>query len=616
MIGEEKIEYMENETIRSRLSLLRAKMKENGIDYYLIPTSDYHNSEYVADFFRVREFFSGFTGSNGTLLVGQNKAGLWTDGRYFVQAANQLEGSGITLYKMMVEGVPTILEFLDAEMNENEVLGFDGMTLAAEIGVEFAARLMSKNVKFKYGLDLADSVWEERPELPANKLFILNNELAGKSYKEKLEDVKKKMRVYGTDSFFISKLDDIMWLTNLRGRDVECNPVALSHMLVTTDRSYLFVQTAALTPEVSSYLKENNITVLEYKDAAANLKGYRPVGDMLFDRNNVSYTLFMILKEITAAAGKKLINRPNPTIMMKAVKNETELKNTREIYIIDSVKLTEFIYWVKKNAGKIPLTETDISDKLDAMRAEIDGFLELSFDTICGYGPNGAIVHYKAKKESAARVEAKGMLLVDSGGNYMRGTTDVTRTMVLGEITQEMKKHFTLVTVGMLRLLNAKFPYGCTGINVDTYAREAIWREGLDFNHGTGHGVGYVLNVHEGPQNIRWRNTNGAGDTVLEEGMLVSDEPGIYIENSHGIRIENILEIIKESEGEFGKFLGFRSLTYAPIDLDGIDALYMRDDDIEALNAYHKDVYETISPYIKEKEISEWLKDACRPIVR
>ena len=273
MIGEEKIEYMENETIRSRLSLLRAKMKENGIDYYLIPTSDYHNSEYVADFFRVREFFSGFTGSNGTLLVGQNKAGLWTDGRYFVQAANQLEGSGITLYKMMVEGVPTILEFLAAEMNENEVLGFDGMTLAAEIGVEFAAGLMSKNVKFKYGLDLADSVWEERPELPANKLFILSNELAGKSYKEKLEDVKEKMRVYGTDSFFISKLDDIMWLTNLRGRDVECNPVALSHMLVTTDRSYLFVQTAALTPEVSSYLKENNITVLEYKDAAANLKG-------------------------------------------------------------------------------------------------------------------------------------------------------------------------------------------------------------------------------------------------------------------------------------------------------------------------------------------------------
>lgn len=605
---------MENIIIKERLEALRKAMEENGIDYYLIPSSDYHNSEYAASFFQTRAYFSGFTGSNGTLLVGRESAGLWTDGRYFVQAGKELAGTGIRLFRMQEPGEPTILEYLKEHMTKGQTLGFDGMTLAAKTGIEFARSLKDREVRFLYGRDLAKEIWKDRPALPCSSAFVLDESYTGKGYAEKVRAVREKMREEGCSLFFLSRLDDICWLTNLRGKDVACNPVVLSHLLLTMDHAYLFLQPEAVTEEVATHCKDNDITIMNYHNIAINLHGYVPKGDVLYDRGNVSYTLFMLLQQMTTSHGRKLVNRPNPTTLMKAVKNETELAHTRKTYLEDSALLTKYIYEIKHNAGKEEMTEYTAGARLDAMRAAREGFLDLSFDTICGYAENGAIVHYKAKKEDCKRIEAKGMLLVDSGATYLGGTTDVTRTIVLGRISDEMKLHFTKTCVAMLRLANARFVYGCTGRNVDTFARAPLWEIGIDYNHGTGHGVGYILNVHEGPQNIRWRMTPDTQEAVLEAGMLVSDEPGVYIEGSHGIRIENILEVRDVAETAHGRFLGFAHLTYVPIDRDAIDASRMEPSDLSALNEYHAQVYEKIAPLIEEEDIRNWLRQVTSPI--
>ena len=604
----------ETETVGQRLAALRNSMKEHGIDWYLVPSSDYHNSEYAADFFKARAYLSGFTGSTGTLLVGMYAAKLWTDGRYFVQAAAQLDGTGIDLMKMMEPGVPTLKEYLTSAMKEGDVLGFDGMTLAAETGVELAQALSARKAVIRYGQDLAGAIWKDRPALPCNEAFVLAESAAGRSFHEKLADVRAKMDEYDTGVFFLSKLDDICWLTNLRGRDVACNPVVLSHLMVTQDRVFLFIQEQAVTPAVHAYCKENGITIMDYHKTVQNISGFVPGADVLFDRKNVSYTLFMTLRQIATGHGRKLINRENPTILMKACKNETELSHTRETYLKDSAVLTGFLYWLKHDAAKEGATEYTAAMKLDDMRRAMDGFLDLSFDTICGYAENGAVVHYKPEPETAKTIEAKGMVLVDSGGNFLSGTTDVTRTLVLGDITDEMKRHFTAVLTGMLRLMDARFPYGCTGRNVDTFARAPLWAMHLDYNHGTGHGVGYVLNVHEGPQNIRWRFAPGTTDAVLEAGMLVSDEPGIYIENSHGIRLENILEVREDETNGFARFLCFAPLTWVPIDRDAIDLSCMEPHDIDLLNRYHAQVREKLIPLLENDAIKNWVEEVTRPL--
>ncbi|MBR0171535.1 MAG: aminopeptidase P family protein [Lachnospiraceae bacterium] len=604
----------ETETIRQRLAALRNAMKEHGIDWYLIPSSDYHNSEYAADFFKARAYFSGFTGSTGTLLVGAYAAKLWTDGRYFVQAAAQLDGTGIDLMKIMEPGVPTLKEFLSSVMKENSVLGFDGMTLAAETGVELAQALSDRKVVFKYGQDLADAVWQDRPALPCNEAFVFEEKRAGRSFHEKLADVRAKMDEYGTGIFFLSRLDDICWLLNLRGSDIACNPVMLSHLMVTRDRVFLFIQEKAVTPQVHAYCKDNGITIMDYRKTVQNISGFIPDADVLFDRKNVSYTMFMTLRQIATGNGRRLVNRTNPTILMKACKNETELRYTRETYLKDSAVLTEFLYWLKHDAAREGATEYSAAMKLDDMRRAMDGFLDLSFDTICGYAENGAVVHYKPEAETAKTIEAKGFVLVDSGGNFLGGTTDVTRTLALGDITDEMKRHFTAVCVGMLRLMDARFPYGCTGRNLDTFARAPLWAMHLDYNHGTGHGVGYVLNVHEGPQNIRWRFAPGTTDAVLEAGMLVSDEPGIYIENSHGIRLENILEVQADEKNDFAQFLRFAPLTWVPLDRDAIDVSRMEPRDIDLLNRYHAQVREKLEPLLKNDTIKNWVEEVTRPL--
>ncbi|SFP52078.1 Xaa-Pro aminopeptidase [Butyrivibrio proteoclasticus] len=604
----------ENTVIKDRLEKLRAAMAKNGIDYYIMPTSDYHNSEYSADFFKVREYFCGFDGSNGTLVVSQNFAGMWTDGRYFIQAENQMKGTGVELFMMLNPGVPTIAEFLFDNMKDGETLGFDGKVISTSVGENYEKKLSGKAVKYKIDKDLAEDVWTDRPALPCHDMYVLSDELCGRSFKEKLANVRSKMREFGATAHLLSKLDDIMWLTNLRGSDVECNPVALAYAYITFDRFVLFVQEKEVTDEVRAYCDKVGIELKDYHEVMNFISEVKLDGNVLCDKRNTNFLTYKTLLDRTKEAGVLLKNEKDPTEIMKAVKNDTELKNIREVYLKDSVVLTKFIYWVKKNVGKIPMTEYTAAEKLDGMRAELPGFIELSFPTISAYKSNAAMAHYEATKDNAAEVKADGMLLVDSGATYMGGTTDVTRTIVVGEISDEIKKHYTATVMGMLNLASSKFMEGCTGRNVDTFARMALWEMGIDYNHGTGHGIGYMLNVHEGPHSIRWRFNEGMHEAVLQPGMIVSDEPGVYIEGSHGIRIENIVEVVERETNEYGRFLGFDHLTYAPIDLEAIDKKYMQPKDIEKLNNYHKMVYEKVSPFIDDEDVKKWLKEATRAI--
>lgn len=603
-----------NEKIQDRLKRLREKMNEEGIDYYMMPTSDFHNSEYSADFFKVREYFCGFDGSNGTLLVSRDEAGMWTDGRYFIQAENQMKGTGVTLFKMLEAGVPTINEYLKANMKEGQTLGFDGRVISTSIGQELEKELSAKKCNLKIDKDLAEDVWTERPALPCHDMYVLSDELCGMSFAQKLAVVREKMEEYDTDFYLLSKLDDIMWLTNLRGNDVECNPVALSYAVITKNDFILFVQDKEITDEVRKYCEKVSINLKDYHELFSYLEGASFKGNVLFDKRNTNFLTFKTLEKKAKEAGVSLKNQKDPTEVLKACKNDTELKNIREVYLRDSAKLTEFIYWVKSNVGKIPMTEYSAAMKLDSMRAELPGFIELSFPTISAYNANAAMAHYEATEDNCSEVKAEGMLLVDSGGTYMGGTTDVTRTIVVGEVSDEIKRTYTATVMGMLRLSKASFLEGCTGKNVDILARGPLWNMGIDYKHGTGHGIGYILNVHEGPQNIRWRFASGQNEAPLMPGMIVSDEPGVYIEGSYGIRIENILEVIKKGSGEYGQFLGFDHLTYAPIDLEAIDTSIMDQSDIKALNDYHAEVYKRVSPLIDDADVLKWLKTATRSI--
>lgn len=593
--------------VREKIRILQEKMKEEQIDYYLIPTADYHNSEYVNDFFKVREYFSGFTGSNGSLVVSRSQAGLWTDGRYFIQAEKELSGSGITLFRMQEEGVPTIQEYLEQNMKENEVLGFDGRVVTASYGQKLEKALKEKNVVIRYEKDIAGGLWEERPQMPGNPVSILPEEICGQSVAQKLAKVREKIKQKGCTAHLLAKLDDLMWLFNIRGNDVAYNPVALSYGFITMTDVWLFIQERALDDKLRRYAEDNGITIKDY-DEITEFLGDVTKDRILFDEANVSYALYRILRDQT-----ELVTDDNPTEMLKAVKNPVELSHMEEAYLKDSVALTKFIYWVKTNIGKIPMNEYSAAMYLDDLRREVEGFLDLSFPTISGYKENAAMMHYEATETANKKLEAEGMLLVDSGGQYMGGTTDVTRTIVLGEISEEMKKHFTMIAVGMLNLTAARFLYGCTGRNLDILAREPLWNMDIDYKCGTGHGIGYILNVHEGPQNIRWRYTDTMKEAVIEAGMVISNEPGVYKEGSHGIRTENIIVAKNGEKNGDGQFMYFDTLTYVPIDLCGIEPSYMQERDIRRLNDYHKAVFEKVGPYLTEEE-RRWLKEATAPI--
>ncbi len=595
-----------NTTILNRLAALRSRMREAGVDLYMMPTADYHHSEYVNDFFKVREYFSGFTGSNGTLLVWQEGAGLWTDGRYFIQAARELEGTGIELFRMQEEGVPTIEEFLAGKLEEGQTLGFDGRVISAAEGKRYEKALDSKRIQFSYKHDLGGDVWEGRPDFPQGPVKALPAEIAGRSVQEKLELVRQSLQKEGAGALFLNKLDDIMWLFNIRGCDVECNPVAMSYAYVTLTEAVVFLQKQALSIETETYLATKGILLKEYGAVEEFVAGQS--ASVWVDVRYCGYGQYKLLKEKC-----RIVEKNNPTELLKAVKDETELANMEKVYLADSVALTRFIYWVKHTVGKEELTEVTASEHLERLRRQIPEFLDLSFPTIAGYKANAAMMHYEATPESCSRLEAEGLFLVDSGGQYLGGTTDVTRTIVLGPVSDEIKRDYTLVAAGMLQLTNVKWLYGCTGRNLDIMARAPLWDMGIDYKCGTGHGVGYILNVHEGPQNIRWRYTQDMTEAVIEAGMDVSNEPGVYVDGSYGIRIENIMVAKNGLKNEYGQFMHFDTLTWVPVDLEAIDAAYLNSQQKEYLNAYHRQVWDKVSPYLEGDE-REWLREATREI--
>lgn len=599
---------MVNQKICDRLAALRAVMKENGVDWYMVPTADFHNSEYVDAYFKVREYLCNFTGSNGTLIVGRKEAGLWTDGRYFIQAERELEGTGVTLYRMLEDGVPAKEEFLAEKMEDGQTLGFDGRVVDTRFGLKLEEALKEKNIRFAYEKDLADQVWTDRPTLPCHPAMVPDEAIFGRTVADKLAMLREKMEEKKVCGHFLSKLDDLMWLLNIRGNDVECNPVALSYAYLTKEECHYFIQKGEVTDALRAHAAKYGITLHAYEDALAYLESCPMDGKVLCDLGNVSYAFY---KKISGRA--EVLDAPNPTELMKAIKNPVELSHMEEVYVKDSAALCKFIYWVKKNVGKIPMTELSAAQYLDHLRSTVEGYLDLSFPTISAYRANAAMMHYEATEESHAALMPEGMLLVDSGGQYLGGTTDVTRTIVLGPITDEEKEHFTAVAMGMLQLTDAKFLYGCTGRNLDILARQPMWDRNIDYKCGTGHGVGYILNVHEGPQGIRWRFTEGMKEALLEAGMDVTNEPGVYIEGSHGIRTENVMVVKNGEKNGDGQFMYFDTLTWAPIDLDAIDTSIMQPKDIERLNRYHAQVREKITPYLDAEE-AKWLLEATREV--
>lgn len=595
--------------IRERIQHLRALMAENQMDAYIIPTADFHESEYVGDFFKARIYMSGFTGSAGTMVVTLTEAGLWTDGRYFIQAARQLVDTGITLYKMGEEGVPSIEEFLSEHLPLNGTLGFDGRIVNARFGLNLAQKLTIKNIKIIYDKDLVDSVWTDRPALPKAPAFMLEEKYSGKSTADKLLAVRNEMNKSGSTVHIITTLDDIAWLFNIRGNDIAYNPVVLAYAVITLEHTYLFLDQDKLSAEIKQTFSQDKIELKDYSEIYSFVTALSSQMTVLLDSKKANYAIY---KDLNSEI--KIVDTTNPTVLFKAMKNPVEIENLRKSHIKDGVAFTKFMYWLKTNIGKIEITEVSASDYLEERRKEQVGFIELSFDTICAYKSNAAMMHYSANQDSNALLQPEGLLLVDSGGQYYEGTTDITRTMVLGEINDELKLHFTAVLRSMLNLADAKFLHGCIGMNLDILARGPIWDLNLDYKCGTGHGVGYLLNVHEAPNGFRWKKVPEREDgCVLEEGMVTTDEPGIYIEGSHGIRTENELVCHKGEKNEYGQFMYFEHITFAPIDLDAVDAALMSPAERKSLNAYHEQVYQKLSPYLTEAE-TNWLKTYTRAI--
>lgn len=586
--------------IKERLAKLRELMKREGYAAYVIPTNDFHLSEYTGDYFKERKFMSGFTGSAGTLIVTEAEAGLWTDGRYYIQAERQLEGSTITLFKQGMKDVPLPEDYLAQKMGEGDVVGFDGRVIPAKWGMDLETCLEKKGAKLCGTKNLIDEIWTDRPAMPKDKLFILEEKYAGETMAQKVLRVREKMAEAGAGVHILTSLDDIAWLYNLRGSDIANTPVFMAYTMISSESVLLFIDSDKLTAEIRNYLKENHVEVMPYNAIYEWLTWVDKDETVLLDLNKVNYA---IVKGLLA----KIENQPNPTTLFKAVKNDTEIKNLFTAHIKDGVAVTKFMYWLKTNIGKTEITEISASDYLENCR-RAQGCIDLSFPTISAYNANAAMMHYSATPESNAVLKPEGLLLVDSGGQYYEGTTDITRTMALGPVSDEWKTHYTAVLRGMLNLQNARFLYGCTGLNLDILARGPMWDMDIDYQCGTGHGVGYLLSVHEGPNGFRWRVVPERNDSaVLEAGMITTDEPGVYIAGSHGIRIENELVCRKGEANEYGQFMYFEPLTFAPIDLDAIDVNQLTAVDKKRLNAYHKFVFDTVSPYLTEEEAA-WLK--------
>lgn len=599
-----------------KIGQLRDRMKELGIDAYLVPTADFHESEYVGEFFKCRHFLTGFNGTAGTAVITMDKAGLWTDGRYFVQAEEQLSGSEIKLYRMGEPEFPTLDEFLEEELPVDGCLGFDGRVVNSELGYGLQNLLQEKNVTINCSKDLVGEIWTSRPAMSCEPIWSLDVKYAGKSTVEKLSDLRDAMKKNKAQIHLMTALDEIAWLFNLRGNDIVNNPVFLSYALITQDEAYLYVQKEAIKEdtkmgkEVCAALAEAKVQVKEYaeflQDVAA-LKNEK----ILLERKKAS---FAVCESIDASC--RIIDEMNPCATMKAVKNATEIENMRKAHLKDGIAVTKFMYWLKHTIGTCDMTEMTAAHKIEELRAEQGNYIEPSFVTIAAYKENAAMCHYHPSDEVCKKLKPEGLLLVDSGGQYLEGTTDITRTYALGPLTEKEKEYYTIVAAAMLKVSTMKFLHGCRGINLDYTIREAFWKRGLDFAHGTGHGVGYLSNVHERPNGLRWKVVPERQDSaVIEPGMICSDEPGLYFAGDFGTRTENLILCVEDEKNEYGQFLKFEFMTKAPIDLEALDTRFMDDADIERLNTYHKDVYETISPYMNDEE-KEWLKHVTREISR
>lgn len=592
--------------IPERLAALRREMRFENTDIYIIPSDDFHQSEYVGEYFKSRQFITGFTGSAGTAVVTKDKAGLWTDGRYFIQAEDELSGSGITLFRAGEPEVDTIEQFLERELPSGGVIGFDGRTVGVTAGKSYARIAAQKQGHVAYNSDLIGRIWTERPELPVSKVFSLDKKYCGESTASKMARVRKKMKEYSSDIHLLSSLDDIAWLLNIRGNDIAYCPLVLSYLLIYEDHAELFADRSKFPDDILNKLSADGISIRPYDEIYSAVSAFHTDSRILLDPKRVNYTLYQNIPKETA-----IVEHENPEVLMKCIKNDTEVENIKRAHMKDAVAHTKFMFWLKNTIGtEKTVTEITASDKLESFRSEQDGYLEASFAPISAFAEHGAIVHYSADEKSNAVLRQGKMLLTDTGGHYLEGSTDITRTVALGEISRQEKEDFTLVARAMLCLMNTVFLHGCSGANLDCIAREVFWKERVNFNHGTGHGVGYLLNVHEAPVNFRWKEGTIPAP-ALEKNMIITDEPGIYIEGSHGIRLENMLLVCEDEKNEYGQFMHFEPLTYVPIDLDALLPERMTEEERTMLNSYHQTVYEKVSPYLNEDE-RNWLKQYTR----
>lgn len=597
--------------IKQRVAALHKIMQRNGIQAFILPTTDPHNSEYVAAHWEARKWLTGFTGSAGTAVITMKKAGLWTDSRYFLQAAEQLEGTGITLFKDRMPGTPSIAEWLSKELKKGDIIGMDGWVNGIDFKESLYAVCSPKGIQVESVADPFDEIWKDRPSLPSDPVFILEEKYAGRSCRQKIELIREEIRKNNCQSILLSALDEIAWTLNLRGSDVHCNPVFISYMHITQKKATLYIIEEKLSPEVKVYLKENGVI----------LKSYHQVeGDIKKVRQNIQVSPALNMKLFNAAGyltangidtGHKIMEIPSPVSLLKAVKNETEINGFRHAMERDGIAMVKFLKWLKTAVPAGNETELSVDRKLYELRAEQADFKGISFDTIAGYKEHAAIVHYEATPETDIPLKPEGMLLLDSGAQYLDGTTDITRTIVLGPLSNEEKTDYTLVLKGFLQLQNAIFPEGTCGTQLDILARQAMWKAGVNYFHGTGHGVGHFLCVHEGPHQIRMNYM----PTPLRPGMTVTDEPGIYKAGRHGIRTENTLLTVPAMETEFGSFMKFEPLTLCPIDKEAIVTDMLTDEEITWFNEYHEMVYNRLSSQLNKEE-QEWLKEATSPLKR
>jgi len=595
--------------IKERIAAFRAKMEKENLAVVIVPTADSHASEYIAEFFKTRQWLCGFTGSAGTLVVGREEAALFTDGRYFIQAQKQLEGSGIELMRMGVAGVPSVEEYVCRLVKPGESCGVDFSVISSHFAADMSDMLAGREIALRDTGDWFKDLWADRPAMPKDPVYLLEEKYTGMSVSEKLARIRDVMAKAGADMHLSNVLDDIAWTLNVRGNDVHCTPVVMSYLLVGKESAIWFVDAQKVSEDVQEKLFAQGVYLREYGEIESALEGIEPGTSVMIDGKKLTANL------CAALADTSIIQHENPAFRIKAIKNDVELENLRLAHVKDGLAVTRLMYWLKKNAGKIDMDELSVDEKLLALRAQQEHFISPSFDTICAYRANAAMMHYRATEASHAKIEAKDLLLIDSGAQYLEGTTDITRTFAMGEVAQEQKEHFTAVLCGMLNLQSAKFLHGCTGIGLDILARGPMWDMGIDYRCGTGHGVGYLLSVHEGPNAFRWyKSPTRNEDTVLEAGMVTTDEPGVYIEGSHGIRIENELVCHELELNEYGQFMGFEAITCAPIDLDAVIPEQMTAKQRQALNAYHAFVCEKLEPLMADEDERAWLRRATRAI--